>query len=149
MMIISELIHLLLSGVGLGIGFAKGDKDEFIPLLIAVYAHEIPCAIGCVGIFLKSGFTNCQCIVVSTLINTAGFLGTIIGVAAGKTSDVAFAYIMCFVAGNFLYIGGSLWKTMFKQSTFVLNLFEFLAFSLGIGAMYLVLFAESGSSHNH
>ena len=86
---------------------------------------------------------------VSTLINTAGFLGTIIGVAAGKTSDVAFAYIMCFVAGNFLYIGGSLWKTMFKQSTFVLNLFEFLAFSLGIGAMYLVLFAESGSSHNH
>ena len=27
MMIISELIHLLLSGVGLGVAFGKGDKD--------------------------------------------------------------------------------------------------------------------------
>ena len=36
---VTESIHLFLSGLGLGVAFASKDKDQFVPLIIAIYAH--------------------------------------------------------------------------------------------------------------
>ena len=147
MLILSEVIHLLLTGIGLGVSFASKDKDEFVPLLIAVYAHEIPCAIGCVGILLKAKFSNCQTVVFNTLINVSCFIGVLIGMGIGKTSAAALNYILCFVAGNFIYIGAAIWRKLMKQDSFCLNFLEFFSVSLGVGAMYLVLLAKTDHGH--
>ena len=36
-----------------------------------------------------------------------------------------------------------------KKHNACLNFLEFLSFCIGVGAMYLVLLAESGNEHNH
>ena len=147
MIIVCEVVHLLLSGVALGVGFAKGDKEELVALLIAVYAHEIPCSIGCVGIFLKAKFSNCQTAILNPLVNVSCFIGVLIGMGVGQTSDVTFNYILSFVAGNFIYIGSDIWRKLMKQDSFCLNLLEFFSVSLGIGAMFLVILAEGDGHH--
>jgi len=38
----SELIHNFFDGFAIGVGFASKDPDQYIPVLVAVFAHEIP-----------------------------------------------------------------------------------------------------------
>jgi hypothetical protein len=47
---------------------------------------------------------------------------------------------MVFVAGNFMYIGGDIWRNILKNNSFCKNLIEFAGFSIGVGLMYVVLF---------
>lgn len=48
---------------------------------------------------------------------------------------------MVAVAGNFVYVAADIWRNLFKnkENKIVLNALEFLGFSLGVGAMFLVL----------
>lgn len=50
--------------------------------------------------------------------------------------------MLVFVAGNFIYIGADIWKHLLANKSLILNIAEVLMFSLGVGAMFLVLLAE-------
>jgi zinc transporter ZupT len=110
-------------------------------VLIAIYAHAIPCTIGVVGIFLKSGFNNYQTTFFMFVVTFMAFLGCIVGIAVGQISESALSYILTFVAGNFIYVGAKIWNKMLKHSSFLINILELFSFSVGVGAMYLVTLA--------
>jgi hypothetical protein len=52
--------------------------------------------------------------------------------------------VLVFVAGNFIYIGSDIWRHLLNNKRFILNLAEVLMFSIGVGAMFLVLVFEAG-----
>jgi len=42
MNLLGSLIHNFMDGLALGVAFATGDEAVFVPLLVAIIAHEIP-----------------------------------------------------------------------------------------------------------
>jgi zinc and cadmium transporter len=146
---VSELIHNFFDGFAIGVGFASRDADQYVPVIIAVFAHEIPSEMGNVGILLKSKFNNCQTIGCNAFINTTALLGVLLGLGLGELGEAVQIYILTFVAGNFIYIGADIWRNLMKKPSVCLNFLEFVSFCIGVGAMYLVLLAESGEEHSH
>ena len=98
-----------------------GEKDAYVPLLIAVYAHEVPTLMGNVGLLLKSGFSVCQTIVGNTVISCVGLLGIFLGLGLGEISEQVQTYFLTFVAGNFVYIAAEMWKKMMKTKSVCLS----------------------------
>ena len=145
----SELIHNFFDGFAIGVGFASKNSDTYIPVIVAVFAHEIPSEMGNVGILLKSKFTNFQTILCSGVINITALVGVILGLGLGEIGEVVQIYILTFVAGNFIYIGADIWRNLMKKKSACLNILEFLSFCLGVGAMYLVTLAEKEDGHGH
>ena len=43
-----------MDGLAIGVAFATGKSEEFIPVLIAVICHEIPREMGDVAILMKN-----------------------------------------------------------------------------------------------
>ena len=75
-------------------------------------------------------------------INFMSLFGVFAGLGLGSISDAAQNYVLVFVAGNFVYIGADIWKHLLANKSLFLNIGEILMFSVGIGAMFLVLLAE-------
>lgn len=98
---------------------------------------------GDVGILMKNKFDSCQTIFWNAIINTVSLLGVVIGLALGGISEAVQTYILVFVAGNFIYIGADIWRNLLKNNNAFLNIMEFISFSVGVGAMFLVLLAEN------
>ena len=89
------------------------------------------------AILLKSSFTEKQTILCNGTINLISILGTVIGLAIVHLSDVVKAYIMIFVAGNFIYIAADIWRHIFKnKNSRVKNFTEFIGLGIGVGAMF-------------
>lgn len=42
MNLVGSLIHNFMDGLAIGAAFATGDKKEYIPVFVAIVAHEIP-----------------------------------------------------------------------------------------------------------
>ena len=42
MNLVGSLVHNFMDGLALGIAFASGHKKDFVPVLVAIIAHEIP-----------------------------------------------------------------------------------------------------------
>jgi zinc transporter ZupT len=42
MNLLGSLIHNFMDGLALGVAFATGDSKVFVPILVAIIAHEIP-----------------------------------------------------------------------------------------------------------
>lgn len=146
--LISSFIHNFFDGLAVGVAFATKEKEKYVSVLIAVFAHEIPREMGDVGILMKNNFDSCQTILWNALINMISLVGVAVGLALGTIGEAVEIYVMTFVAGNFIYIGADIWRNLLKNKNACLNFFEFLCFSVGVGAMYLVLLAE-GDGHDH
>ena len=142
------MIHNFFDGFAIGVGFASKNPDTYIPVIVAVFAHEISCEVGNIGILLKSKFTNIQTILCSAVINVTALVGVVLGLGLGEIGDVVQIYILTFVAGNFVYIGADIWRKLMKKNSACLNTLEFLSFCLGVGVMYLITLAE-GDEHGH
>lgn len=97
---------------------------------------------GDVGILMKSKFDACQTIFWNALINTISLVGVVVGLGLGTIGEAVQIYILVFVAGNFIYIGADIWRHLLKNKDAILNISEFICFSIGVGAMYLVLLTE-------
>lgn len=147
--LISSFIHNFFDGFAVGAAFASKDKDVIIPVIIAVFAHEIPREMGDVGILMKSNFNACQTIFWNALINMISLVGVVVGLGLGGLGEAVQLYILVFVAGNFIYISADIWRHLLKNKDACLNITEFVCFSVGVGAMYLVLLAEGDDSHSH
>jgi zinc transporter ZupT len=135
-------VHNFFDGFGIGVGFASADLKTIVPIVIAIVAHEIPREMGDVGILIKNGFSNTQTVLCNGFINFMSLFGVIAGLALGGISDEAQNYVLVFVAGNFIYIGADIWKHLLGNDKLILNIGEILMFSIGVGAMFLVLLAE-------
>lgn len=98
---------------------------------------------GDVGILIKNGFSTTQTVLCNGFINFMSLFGVIAGLALGSISDATQNYILVFVAGNFIYIGADIWKHLLNNKSLILNIVEVLMFSIGVGAMFLVLLAEA------
>lgn len=97
---------------------------------------------GDVGVLLKNGFSNIQTILCNGFINFMSLFGVIAGLGLGTIDDATQNYVLVFVAGNFIYIGSDIWRHLLNNKRFALNLGELLMFSVGVGAMFLVLIIE-------
>ena len=99
---------------------------------------------GDVGILLKNNFTETQTIICNGTINLISNVGCLIGLGISNSDDVTKTYLLCFVAGNFIYISADIWRNLFnnKGAPFR-NVLEFFAIALGVGIMYALLFLEN------
>jgi len=93
-----------------------------VPVIIAVYAHEIPREMGDVGILLKNKFNAMQTIFCNGIINCISLIGVVMGMALGTLNKAVQIYLLSFVAGNFIYIGADIWRNLLKNKTAVLNI---------------------------
>jgi len=69
--------------------------------------------------------------------------GVLAGLGLGGIDEAALNYVLVFVAGNFIYIGSDIWKHLLRNKNVALNILEAVVFSIGVGAMFLILLAES------
>lgn len=145
MNLISSFIHNFFDGFAIGVGFASRDPHVYIPIMIAIIAHEIPREMGDVGILMKSGFTSIQTVLCNGIINFMSLAGLFPGLALGGISKSSQNYIMTFVAGNFIYVGADIWRNLLRNKSLLQNVMELTMFFLGVGAMFLVKFLE----HDH
>lgn len=121
MNLLSSFVHNFFDGLGIGIGFATGNQNTIIPIVIAIFAHEIPREMGDVGILIKNGFSNVQTVLCNGFINFMSLFGVLAGLGLGNISDEAQNYVLVFVAGNFIYIGADIWKHLLANKGMILN----------------------------
>ena len=51
------------------------------------------------------------------MINLISIVGVLIGLGINSLDDATKAYILVFVAGNFIYIAADIWRNLFKNKT--------------------------------
>ena len=147
---ISSLLHNWLDGLAIGVAFSTGNPGEFLPVFVAIVAHEIPREIGDVAILMENKFSERQTLICNGTINLISIVGVLIGLAITSFDHATKAYILVFVAGNFLYIAADIWRHLLKNSgegARWRNLLEFTGFCLGVGVMYLLLLLETDHHH--
>jgi len=103
---------------------------------------------GDVGILLKNKFSGIQTVLCNGFINFMSLFGVLAGLGLGGIDDATQNYVMVFVAGNFIYIGSDIWKHLLRNKKILMNILEVIVFSVGVGAMYLVLLAEGWLDNN-
>ena len=141
--IITSFIHNIFDGFAIGAGFGARVSTQYLPVLIAVYAHEVPREMGDVGIMMKNRFTGWQTVFFNSFTNITALIGTGIALGLGEIGSVQKYYVLSFASGNFVYIAADIWRHLFKNKNFWGNIFEFLSFSLGVGIEYLLILTES------
>lgn len=99
---------------------------------------------GDVGVLVKNGFSNIQTVLCNGFINFMSLIGVVVGLAVGAIDEETQNYVLVFVAGNFMYIGADIWRHLLASKVWLVNVGEIIMFSVGVGAMFLVLLAESG-----
>ena len=97
---------------------------------------------GDVGILVKNGFSNVQTVLCNGFINFMSLIGVVVGLAVGAIDEETQNYVLVFVAGNFMYIGPDIWRHLLANNKCIANIGEIIMFSIGVGAMFLVLLAE-------
>ena len=143
------MIHNFIDGLAVGIAFATGNPEEIIPALVAIIAHEIPREMGDVAIMMKNHFTGFQTIICNGTVNLIALVGLFIGLTVQHLEQGAKLYLLVFISGNFMYIAADIWRHLLRnKGAFWKNILEVFGFSLGVGAMYLLLLTETGD-HNH
>lgn len=85
--LIGSTIHNTIDGLSIGLAFSAGVSTIYIPIVVAIFIHEIPRELGDVAILLKSKFSNWQTICSNGLINLLAIVGAIIGLATNNLSD--------------------------------------------------------------
>jgi zinc transporter ZupT len=139
------LLHNFIDGAAIGIAFNLGNPNEFIPVTIGIIAHEIPREMGDVAILLKSKFNAKETIISNGVVNLISLVGVWLGLNAHVIPDVTKQYILVFVAGNFLYIASDIWKHLFNNKRFYVNLLEMLGLICGV----MLTMADHSHGHGH
>ena len=147
---ISSLLHNWLDGLAIGVAFSTGNPEEFLPVFVAIVAHEIPREIGDVAILMENKFSERQTLICNGTINLISIVGVLIGLTITSFDYATKAYILVFVAGNFLYIAADIWRHLLKNrdsGAWLRNLLEVSGFFMGVSIMYLLLLLETGDHH--
>ena len=89
MNLIGSLIHNFVDGLALGVAFSTGDKDDFIPVLVAIIAYEIPREMGDVAILMTNEFSSKQTILCNGTVNFVSLIGVLIGLAITNLNEAS------------------------------------------------------------
>jgi len=143
MVLFADLVHNVMDGIAIGVAFASGDKNLAVSTFIAVLAHEIPQEISDVGILIDSKFPVFQALCCTGIFQFSALIGAFIGLGVGNISEAVNAYILAFVAGNFLYISlVNMVPIIMKESRPKQSAGLLAAFIVGAGIMFAILKAE-------
>ena len=136
LILIGDGLHNYIGGLAVA-GTFLIDIRLGIMAWLAAAAHEIPQELGDFAVLIHGGWQKRRALLFNVLSALTFLLGGISAYIASHHLDVAF--LLPFAAGNFLYIGASdLVPEVNKQKNTGIALLHFLAFSLGIGLMWLI-----------
>jgi len=136
LILIGDGLHNYIGGLAVA-GTFLIDIRLGIMAWLAAAAHEIPQELGDFAVLIHGGWEKRKALLFNVLSALTFLLGGISAYIASHHLDVAF--LLPFAAGNFLYIGASdLVPEVNKQQNTSIALLHFLAFTLGIGLMWLI-----------
>jgi len=143
MVLMADLLHNTMDGLAIGVAFASGNKHLAVSTFVAILAHEIPKEISGMGVLIDSKFPIMQALCCNGVFQFTALIGAVIGLAVGTVSEAVNAYILAFVAGNFLYISlVSMMPIIMKEKRPKHSLGLVVALILGAGVMFALLAAE-------
>jgi len=140
LILISDGVHNFLDGLAIGAAFVI-DVRLGLATTLAIAMHEIPQELGDFGILIHGGWKKAKALLFNFFSGLTALAGGIIAwLLAG---NIEIVYLLPFAAGNFIYIAASDLIPEIKHHDHASrNILHFLAFVLGIGFMYLLLFVE-------
>ncbi len=135
-------IHNFIDGVIISASYLAS-----IPLgvatTLAVMFHEIPQELGDFGILIHGGFSKKKALISNFLTALAAIFGAMATLIAGNVIQNTTSFLIPFSIGSFLYIAGSdIIPEIHKETGSRKSLLQLIAFLLGVGVMYLLLFLE-------
>ncbi|CAD8062328.1 unnamed protein product [Paramecium sonneborni] len=142
--LISDFLHNIMDGLALGIIFATANDDNFsstIATLVAIIIHELAQEIGDTSILLENKFTNSQALFSNGIINLSALIGAFIGLGISSIENEA--YVLSFVAGNFIYISCvDMLPTILKEENGKIAFLQLISFSAAVAIMYGIAYYE-------
>lgn len=135
-------LHNLIDGMLIGGSYLAG-LHVGIATTIAVVLHEIPQEIGDFGVLIHAGFSRTKALFFNFLSASLAIVGAIIALAIGRGIENFFLFMLPLAAGGFIYIAGSdLVPELQKEYEPFKSLLQFIAMTLGVGLMLLLLLLE-------
>jgi zinc and cadmium transporter len=142
MNLFGDMVHNFIDGIIIGAAYLVSIPVG-IATTIAVILHEIPQEIGDFGVLLHGGFSKMKAIGYNFLTALTAIAGTIVALTISQQIENVNMFLIPFAAGSFIYIAGSdLIPELHKEEKTVNNMFQVIAFALGIFVMYLLLGLE-------
>lgn len=142
MNLVADGLHNLIDGMLIG-GSYMASLPVGIATTIAVVLHEIPQEIGDFGVLLHAGFTRTRALFFNFLSASLAIMGAIIALTIGAGIEKFSLIMLPLAAGGFIYIAGSdLVPELQKEYEPFKSLLQFIAMSMGIGLMLLLLLLE-------
>lgn len=138
----ADMMHNFTDGLAIGATFGSGHSLALATFL-SVFFHEIPHELGDVSILIESGFTKTQAIYAQFGTAVAAFLGTAMGLCAQRNAALE-TLLLSVTCGGFVYIAtvSIVPLLLAKRGTLFQSCVEIVAFSLGVGMMYVVALLE-------
>jgi zinc and cadmium transporter len=142
MNLVGDSVHNFIDGVLIAASFMVS-----IPLgiatTIAVIAHEVPQELGDFGVLLHSGFSKSKAILFNFYTALTAVAGALLTLIIGGRAENLSLYIVPITAGGFIYIALSgLMPELHKEQGIKRSFIQLLAIIIGLGLMYVLLFAE-------
>jgi len=142
MNLVADGLHNLIDGMLIGASYLVGIKIGLATTL-AVVLHELPQEMGDFGILLHAGFSRTRALVFNFLSASLAIMGAVIALLIGAKAATFSSFMLPITAGGFIYIAGSdLVPELHKENDPAKSLLQFLALSVGVGLMLLLLLLD-------
>lgn len=138
-LVAGDAVHNILDGVLIASSFLAGTSAG-VASTVAVMAHKVPKEAGDFGVLVESGFSRVKAVAFNIAISAFMFLGAGIVLVLSVASEGVNTLLLPLVIGNFVYIAGADLLPRFKEDEDIL--LHMVMFSLGVGLMYLVPYAQ-------
>jgi len=103
----------------------------------------LPQEIGDFGILLHAGFSRTRALLFNFLSASLAIIGAVIALLIGAETTTFSSFMLPITAGGFIYIAGSdLVPELHKESDLTKSLLQFLALTVGVGLMLLLLLLD-------
>ncbi|MBS3100163.1 ZIP family metal transporter [Candidatus Pacearchaeota archaeon] len=132
MNLIGDSVHNFIDGIIIGASYLASIPVG-IATTLAVIFHEIPQEIGDYGILLYAGFSKTKALLANFLTALTAFIGLIIVLLIGASSESFLMFLIPFAAGNFIYIAcADLIPELHKDVKLKNSIIQVMLFVLGI-----------------
>ncbi|NXI75853.1 S39A7 protein, partial [Rhipidura dahli] len=135
----ADAAHNLTDGLALGAAFRGGPARGWLTAL-AVLLHELPHELGDLALLLRAGCSKRKAMLLQLLTALAALAGAACSLLAeGSGSSGAFAGILPFTAGGFIYLGTvSVIPEILRNSGPFPAFLQLLALLAGVAMMLLI-----------
>jgi zinc and cadmium transporter len=136
LILIGDGLHNFIGGIAIA-GTFLIDTRLGIMAWLAAAAHEVPQELGDFSVLIHGGWDKGKALLFNMFSALTFLLGGIVTYLASFAIEIAF--LVPFAAGTFIYIGASdLVPEVNRHENVANNIVHFLAFTAGIGLMWLI-----------